>query len=87
MPRAQKGQRFGGRKKGTPNKLPRGLIERLVEIDNQLEESGKGLGVQAERDPKWYFENFCKPRIPKNVTLEGSLGLEIEIYIGPKKVS
>jgi hypothetical protein len=87
MPRAEKGQRFGGRQKGTPNKLPRGLVERLVEIDNDLEAKGLGLGVQAEKDPKWYFENFAKPRIPKNVTLEGSLGLEIEIFIGPKKVT
>jgi hypothetical protein len=77
LPLAQKGQRFGGRKKGTPNKIPRNLIEKLQEIDGVLESQGKGLLQCAEQDPQWYFEHFCKPRIPKNVEVSGKTELTI----------
>ena len=76
-----------GRPKGALNKVHKSILDNLAAIDLSLEETGKGLEALAKRDPTWYFENFYKPRIPKNVTLEGSLGLEIEIFIGPKKVS
>ena len=58
-----------GRPKGAKNKLPRNLVDRVLEISASLEEQGKGLQQCAEQDPKWFFENFLKPMIPKNVLL------------------
>ena len=57
-----------GRPKGALNKLPRNLVDRVLEITANLEEQGKGLQHCAEKDPKWFFENFVKPMIPRNIT-------------------
>jgi hypothetical protein len=66
-----------GRPKGAKNKLPRNLVDRVLGISANLEEQGKGLQDCAEKDPKWFFENFIKPILPKNVDLshEGRIGL------------
>ena len=61
-----------GRPKGALNKLPRNLVDRVLEITANLEEQGKGLQHCAEKDPKWFFENFLKPMIPKNLLLGGA---------------
>ena len=61
-----------GRPRGAKNKLPRDLVDRVLEISANLEEQGKGLQDCAEKDPKWFFENFLKPMIPKNVLLGGT---------------
>jgi hypothetical protein len=72
--RFQKGQRANpnGRPKGARNKLPRDLVERVLEISAVLDEQGKGLQDCAEKNPRWFFENFVKPMIPKNVSLNGT---------------
>ena len=61
-----------GRPRGAKNKLPRDLVDRVLEISANLEEQGKGLLNCSEKDPKWFFENFLKPMIPKNVSLGGT---------------
>jgi hypothetical protein len=61
----------GGRPRGAKNKLPRDLVDRVLEISANLEEQGKGLLDCAEKDPRWFFENFLKPMIPKNVSVAG----------------
>ena len=60
-----------GRPIGAKNKVPRDLVERVLQISANLEEQGKGLLDCAEKDPRWFFENFLKPMIPKNVSLAG----------------
>jgi len=61
-----------GRPRGAKNKLPRNLVDRVLEVSANLEEQGKGLQDCAEKDPKWFFENFLKPMIPKNILLGGA---------------
>ena len=68
-----------GRPRGAKNKLPRDLVDRVLEISANLEEQGKGLQDCAEKDPKWFFENFLKPMIPKNVLLGGTEPVTIEV--------
>jgi hypothetical protein len=70
-----------GRPKGAKNKLPRNLVDRVLEISAKLDEQGKGLQDCAEQDPKWFFENFIKPILPKNVDLrhQGQVGCEHEL--------
>ena len=60
-----------GRPKGAKNKLPRNLVDRVLDISANLEEQGKGLRKCAEENPFWFFQNFVKPLIPKNVSLAG----------------
>jgi hypothetical protein len=79
MPRAQKGQRFGGRTKGTPNKLPRDIKTRVLAIAEKLEEEGKGLEDEARKDPNWFYTNFLKPMLPKDVSVSGDVGLTVKI--------
>lgn len=69
------GNRGKGRKPGAKNKRTQNLLQKLDEIDAFLESKGKGLKECANEDPKWYAENFIKPRIPKNldVNLDGKL--------------
>jgi hypothetical protein len=47
-------------------------VDRVLEISANLEEQGKGLQDCAEKDPRWFYENFLKPMIPKNVLLGGT---------------
>jgi hypothetical protein len=61
-----------GRPRGAKNRLPRNLVDRVLDISANLEEQGKGLQECAEQDPKWFYENFLKPMIPKNVLMGGT---------------
>ena len=58
-----------GRPKGSTDKIPRALKERVLAVWEDLEKKKKGLGDEAEKDPKWFYENFIKPMLPKNVDL------------------
>ena len=68
-----------GRPKGAKNKLPRNLVDRVLGISANLEEQGKGLQDCAEKDPKWFFENFLKRIIPKNFSVAGTEPTAIEV--------
>jgi hypothetical protein len=75
-----------GRPKEALNKLPRNLVDRVLEITANLEEQGKGLQHCAEKDPKWFFENFVKPMIPKNIALDRSEQIVIKVHKIPKNI-
>jgi hypothetical protein len=60
-----------GRPRGAKNKIPKNLVDQVLQIAADLEKHGKGLQDCAEKDPRWFFENFLKPMIPKNVALAG----------------
>ena len=82
----RKGQRNGGRQKGTPNKIPHDLKEKILFIVRDLEQKGKGLDVQAEANPPWFFEHFIKPMLPKNIDITGTAVKEIKVeFVGGEK--
>jgi hypothetical protein len=56
-----------GRPKGAKNKLPRDLVTRILAISDKLDSEGKGLEACAKENPQWFYENFLKPLLPKNV--------------------
>ena len=68
-----------GRPKGAKNKLPRDLVDRVLQISADLDEQGNGLQHCAEKDPYWFFQNFLKPLIPKNVSVAGTEPVTIEV--------
>jgi hypothetical protein len=68
-----------GRPRGAKNKVPRDLVERVLQISADLDEQGKGLQHCAEKDPKWFFENFLKRIIPKNISVAGTEPTSIEV--------
>lgn len=67
-----------GRPKGMKNKIPRNLKDRILHVWNELEEKGMGLHDEAEKDPPWFYVNFVKPMLPKNVELTGEDGGAID---------
>lgn len=73
------GERRGGRAPGTPNKLPRDLKEKVLAIADALEAEGKGLEDCAREKPEWFYENFLKPMLPKNVDLNAQGGLTLKV--------
>jgi hypothetical protein len=79
--RFQKGQRANpnGRPKGARNKLPRDLVERVLQISDDLDKQGKGLAHLATKNPRWFLENFLKRIIPKNVSVAGTEPITIEV--------
>ena len=74
-----------GRPKGAKNKLSRNLVDRILEISANLEEQGMGLQECAEENPRWFFENFMKPMIPKNITLDKPEQIIIRVEEMPRK--
>ena len=63
------GQPGPGRPKGLKNKIPQDLKKRVLAVWEELEAKNKGLGAEADKDPRWFYENFLKPMLPKNVDL------------------
>lgn len=74
MPRAKPGQRFGGRTKGTPNKLTATVKEALEEAFTHAG-GADYLKRIAVDDPKTFCSLLARI-IPTQVT--GNLGLTIE---------
>lgn len=72
-----------GRPAGSKNKLPRDLKEKVLAICDHLETQNKGLQDEAEKDPQWFYTNFVKPMLPKDVKIDGDLGMNIEITVLP----
>lgn len=64
MPRTQKGQRFGGRTKGTPNKA---TVERALIAQRQIEEAraaGKKLGKEVLEEFMMTFAGMAATHQP-----------------------
>ena len=59
-----------GRPKGAKKKLPRELVRKILAVTEYLEAKGKSLTAEAEKDPKWFYETFLKPMLPKRVNVE-----------------
>jgi hypothetical protein len=68
-----------GRPRGAKNKVPKDLVERVLRISADLDEQGKGLQHCAESDPFWFFQNFVRPLIPKNVSVAAAEPVTIEV--------
>jgi hypothetical protein len=68
-----------GRPIGAKNKVPRNLVERVLQISDDLDKQGRGLRKCAEENPFWFFQNFVKPLIPKNVSVAGTEPVTIEV--------
>jgi hypothetical protein len=68
-----------GRPRGAKNKVPRDLVERVLQISDDLDKQGRGLRKCAEENPFWFFQNFVRPLIPKNVSVAGTEPVTIEV--------
>ena len=66
-----------GPKKGSKNVVTQSLKENILKISQDLNKKKKGLAALAEEDPKWFFTNFVKPMIPKEV--EASVDASITV--------
>jgi hypothetical protein len=77
-----------GRPVGSKNRLPRDLVDQVLEISADLDREGKGLHACARKNPWWFYQNFVKPILPKNVNLEtdhAPVRQTIQIQFVPEK--
>lgn len=61
-----------GRPRGSKNKIPRNVKQRVMEAWDHLEKKKMGLCEEAEKDPKWFYRTFGRAMIPKDVEVEHS---------------
>lgn len=69
---AKGGKREGaGRPRGAKDKISRDLKAFVLDTVEKLDAEGKSLYSEAEKDPRWFYANFVKPMLPKDVVLAG----------------
>ena len=61
----------GGRPKGSKDKLSRDVKTRIMQVWDNLAANGQDLLDEAVKDPKWFYSNFVKGMVPKDVTVSG----------------
>lgn len=92
----QKGNKLGGRKKGSKPAVPKAVRvsakDNVDLVDAYLTKTGNGLKVQAEKDPKWFYEKIWVKILPKVAEISGPDGgpipTSIEVrFIGIDKQS
>jgi len=77
------GKRQGaGRPKGAKDKISRNLKQVVLDTVEKLEKEKKSLHEEATKDPKWFYANFVKPMLPKEVDLnvDGDIIVQIVKY-------
>lgn len=73
--RFKKGWKGGpGKPKGSKDKFPRALGEKILFVANKLEEDGKDLYTLAQDKPEWFWEVFVKPMLPKDLMIRSIKG-------------
>ncbi len=77
---APKGNTYArdSKKKRGPDKIKRNLRSRVVAVWDALDKAGKSLLVEAKKDPQWFYVNFIKPMLPRDVTVAGDADNPIE---------
>lgn len=70
-PNAAEVGKLGGRPKGSKDKFSRDLKQRVIDCWERLAAEGKDLFDEAEQDPKWFYQNFVKVMLPKDVNVGG----------------
>ena len=70
-----------GRPKGAKNKIKKNLVDQIIQIAEDLDAKGKGLKDCATQDPGWFYTNFLKGLIPKNVSVTGEDGGPIQAKV------
>lgn len=68
-----------GRPKGSRNRIHRDIITDIIDVKEKLEAEGKSLYACSKADPVWFYENFYRALIPKNVQLSGDMQFEVSI--------
>ena len=66
-----------GRPKGSKNKTPARIVDKIIEINEQLELDGKGLLDCAKQNPKWFYEKIFIKVLPKPVDVSADIRGEI----------
>ena len=60
-----------GRPKGSKDKVPKDVKQRIMKVWDQLEADGLGLFEEATKRPDWFYVNFVKGMIPKDLIVAG----------------
>ena len=72
------GKREGaGRPAGSKDKITKDLKQLVLDTAEALTKDDKSLLDEAKKDPKWFYGNFVKPMLPKEVKAELSGDLTV----------
>ena len=63
------------------SKVNNRLIKALLEAWDELERDGKSLGEVAKKEPKWFYEKFVAPLIPRSVNFSGEVGMQVVLNV------
>ena len=80
---AKGGKREGaGRPVGSKDKITKDLKQLVLDAAAKLERENKSLYDEAVKDPKWFYANFVKPMLPKEVhaDLSGDMTVVLKRY-------
>jgi len=61
----------GGRPKGSKDKVTKNLKQMVLNAAERLEKEDKSLYDIAKDEPMWFYANFVKPMLPKDVIVSG----------------
>lgn len=66
-----------GRPQGSKDKIARSVKDRIIAVWDSLEAGGQSLEEVAKADPPWFYANFVKGMIPKEVEakVQGEMGV------------
>jgi hypothetical protein len=70
-----------GKPKGAKNKFPIALRDKVLNACSKLEAAGSDLATEALKDPKWFWETFVKPMLPKEVFVSGNKDNPLVVFI------
>jgi hypothetical protein len=75
-----------GRPKGAGNIVSTTVKKLIMDTVEKLEAEDKSLHACAQQDPQWFYANFVKPMIPKEIegTIDGELIVELVKYADSK---
>jgi hypothetical protein len=75
-----------GRPKGSKDKITRNLKARVLEVWDKLKKEDKDLYDVAKENPEWYYQNFVKPMLPKDIEVSGDgEGFKFTLVLDEKK--
>jgi hypothetical protein len=71
--------KLGGRPPGSQDKISRTVKERIIAVWDNLDAKGLSLEAEAEKDPQWFYGNFIKSLVPKEVDakIQGEVGVRL----------
>ena len=71
-----------GRPKRSKNRLRYDMVQKVMDVAQALDAAGIGLEAQAKKDPQWFYGQFGRAVMPKDI----KIGIDEDTAIAIKKL-